>query len=224
MLQRLQLMIGNENIEKIKNTKILIIGLGGVGGYALESLARSGIGNLIIVDYDKIDISNINRQIISLNSNIGEYKTSAFKKRIKDINPDCNVKVINKKITEENINDLFNEEIDYVIDACDTVIVKKLLIKLCLEKNIKLISSMGMGNKLNPERIKIVDIRKTCYDPLAKSLRKYVKNLNTNKKIMVVCSDEKPIVKNFKTISSNAFVPSIAGLMCTSYVINDIIK
>lgn len=224
MLQRLELMIGNENIEKIKNTTVLVIGLGGVGGYAVEGLVRSGIGKLIIVDYDKIDISNINRQIISLNSNIGQYKTIAFEKRIKEINPNCTVEIINKKINEENICELFNEKIDYVVDACDTVIVKKMLIKICLEKNIKSISSMGMGNKLNPEKIRIMDIRKTSYDPLAKTLRKYIKDLKTNKKIMVVCSDEKPILKDSKIISSNSFVPSIAGLMCASYVINDIIK
>ncbi len=224
MLQRLELMIGSSNVEKIKEKTILIIGLGGVGGYAIESLARSGIGKMIIVDYDKIEKTNLNRQIIALNSNIGTYKVDAFYDRIKDINPNCKVIKINQKIDENNILELFEEKIDYVVDACDTVMVKKLLIKICLEKNINIISCMGMGNKLDPSKIKIMDIRKTSYDPIAKVIRKYVKDLKTNKKIMVVCSDEKNISLNSKTISSNAFVPSIAGILCTSYIINDIIK
>ncbi len=221
-LSRLEILIGQEKIEKIKNTTVLIIGLGGVGSFALESIIRNGIENVIIVDNDKIDITNINRQLIALHSNIGEYKTDAFERRIKDINPNCNVKKITKFITEENINELFENKIDYIIDACDTIKVKMELIRIATKQNIKIISSMSMGYKMNPERIRIMDIRKTSYDPIAKKIRKMVRDEKINKKIMVVCSDEKNKKTNTKTIGSNCIVPSTAGLYCASYIINDI--
>jgi len=223
MLDRLELLIGKEKTEKIKNTTVLVIGLGGVGGYAVESLVRSGIEKIIIVDFDKIDISNLNRQIISLKSNIGEYKVDVVEKRIKEIN-DIEVIKIKEFINEENINNLFLYKPDYVIDACDTIKVKKELIRICLKNNIKFISSMGTGNKLNPSKLEIIDVRKTSYDPIAKIIRKMVKDENIKGKIPVICSTEVPIKTNSKTIASNSFVPATSGLLCTSYVINDIIK
>lgn len=222
MLERLQLIV-KDDIEKIVNKTVLIIGLGGVGSYATESLVRSGIKRLIIVDSDKIDITNLNRQLMSLRSNIGEYKTDIWEKRIKDINPECEVIKITKFITNENINEIFKYDIDYIVDACDTLEVKKALIKISIEKNIKLISSMGTGNKLDPSKLQIMDLRKTSYDPIAKILRKYIKDERINKKIMVICSSELPIKNDSKTIGSCSFVPSTAGLLCTSYIINDII-
>lgn len=222
MLDRLELLVGEEKIEKIKNTKVLIVGIGGVGGYTLESLVRSGIENITIVDYDKIDITNLNRQIISLNSNIGNYKVEEAKKRIEDINKKCNVKIINEKISLDNFDILNIENYDYVIDACDTVEVKKEIIRRCLNYNIKFISSMGTGFKMDPSKLKIMDVRKTSYDPLAKIIRKMVKDEKLKGKIMVVSSTEEK-KSNSKTIASNSFVPAIAGLMCTSYVINDIV-
>lgn len=222
MLDRLELLVGKETIEKIKNTKVLIIGIGGVGGYALESLVRSGIENITIVDYDKIDITNLNRQIISLNSNIGNYKVEEAKKRIEDINKKCNIKIINEKISLDNFDILNIEYYNYVIDACDTVEVKKEIIRRCLKNNIKFISSMGTGFKMDPSKLQIMDVRKTSYDPLAKIIRKMVKDEKLKGKIMVVSSTEEKKV-NSKTIASNSFVPAIAGLMCTSYVINDIV-
>lgn len=221
--ERLRLQVKEENLEKIKNTSVLIIGLGGVGSYALESLVRSGIGTLIIVDNDVVDITNLNRQMISLNSNIGMKKVDVWESRIKDINPNCKVIKIDKFITKDNIDILFKENIDYIVDACDTIETKKELIRQSIKRNIKIISSMGTGNKLDPTKLEIIDIRKTSYDPIAKILRKMIKDEKINKKIPVICSKEQSIKTNSKIISSNSFVPATSGLLITSYIINDII-
>lgn len=221
-LKRLELMIGEDNIEKIKNTRVLVLGLGGVGSYAVETLIRSGIGNIILVDYDTIDITNLNRQLMTNQNNIGEFKTSALEKRIKTINPNCNIEIINEKITKDNIEELLTLKPEYIVDACDTIEVKKELILRCKKNNIKLISSMGTGNKFDPSRLKIMDIKKTSYDPIAKILRKFVVDNKINYKVMVVCSDEVPL-KISNPIGSNAFVPGTAGLLCASYIINDIV-
>ena len=216
-------LIGIDNYNKIKSKTIAVIGLGGVGGYAVEALVRSGVENLIVVDYDIVDITNLNRQIISLQNNVGKNKTDVIKDRILSINPNCNVVIINKKLDETNLIEIFNYDIDYIVDACDTVKVKEKLILECIKRNINQISCMGTGNKLNPELLSITDIRKTNYDPLAKRLRKYVKDNNIKEKVMVVSSSEQP-KKVEGCISSISFVPSVAGLLCASYVINDIIK
>ena len=223
-LERLILQIGKENVEKIKNTVVAIIGLGGVGGYALESITRSGIGTIIIIDNDIIDITNLNRQLISTHQNIGQSKVDAWEERIKMINPDCTVIKIKEFITKDNFPIIFQNKINYFIDACDTVSTKKEIIKECTKRNIKIISSMGTGNKLDPSKLEIIDVRKTSYDPIAKIIRKMVKDEHIKAKIPVICSKEQPIKTNCTTISSNAFVPATAGLLCTSYVINDIIK
>ena len=220
-LERLELLVGESNIEKLKNTKVLVLGLGGVGSYAVEALVRSGIGSIILVDYDTIDITNLNRQLMTYRNNVGNLKTKELADRIKTINSSCNVEIINEKITSETVLNLLDLEPDYIVDACDTIDVKKKLILECKKNNIKLISSMGTGNKFDPSRLKIMDIRKTSYDPIAKILRKFVVENKINYKVMVVCSDEKPL-KISNPIGSNAFVPASAGLLCASYVINDI--
>ena len=220
--ERLKLLI-HEKINDIYNKTVLIIGLGGVGSYAVEALVRSGVSNLIIVDNDTISLSNLNRQLMTYHSNIGKYKTDEIEKRILSINPNANITKITEFIDLNNINNLFKNHIDYVIDACDTMIVKLELIRICKRKNIKLISSMGTGNKMDPSRLKIIDIRKTSYDPIAKKIRKMVKDEKINGKVMVVCSDEESKVKIDKEIPSNSFVPATAGLLCASYVINDIV-
>ncbi len=223
MLERLELLIGDK-INDVKTKTILIVGVGGVGGYALEALVRSGISNIIIVDNDKVDITNLNRQIISLRSNIGEYKVDVAEKRIKDINPDCKVTKYNLFLNKDNTYDLFKDnKIDYIVDACDTMEVKKELIRIATTSGIKLISSMGTGNKLDPSKLQIMDLRKTSYDPIAKILRKYVKDMHINKKVMVVCSTEAGVKEKITTIPSNSFVPATAGLLCASYIINDIV-
>jgi len=222
MFERLELIIGDK-VEAIKNKSVLIIGLGGVGGYALEAIVRSGISKVIIVDYDIVDKTNLNRQILALNNTINLKKVDVAYDRIKAINPDCEVIKIDKLIKPDNIELLFEHNIDYLIDACDTVETKKQLIRECVKRKIKIISSMGTGNKLNPSLLKITDIRKTSYDPLAKIIRKMVKDERIKDKIMVVSSIETPIKTENNKIGSNAFVPAMAGLLCASYVINDIL-
>lgn len=224
MFDRTISLIGIERYNKLKNSNILIIGVGGVGGYATEVLVRSGLENITIADYDKIDISNINRQIIALNNNIGKYKTSVLEDRILSINPNVKVTKINEKITKDNIDILFNDKYDFIIDACDSLIVKKLLIKKCSEKKINLISVCGMGKRLDSSKVKICDIRETSYDPLAKSIRKYVKDNNIKGKVMCVFSSEIPIKTNENTISSMIMVPAVAGIKASEYVIKKLIK
>ena len=220
--ERLELLIGNK-INEIHKKNVLVIGLGGVGSYAVEALVRSGIQNITIVDNDIISITNLNRQLMTYQSNIGNYKTDEIEKRIIEINPNCKINKITKFITLENINELFNKKFDYIIDACDTITVKLELIRISKKENIKLISCMGTGNKMDPSKLKIMDIRKTNYDPIAKIIRKMVKNEKIKGKVMVVCSDEVPYTKIKDSIPSNSFVPATAGLLCASYVINDIV-
>lgn len=220
-LERFERLVGS-NIEKIKNKTVLVLGLGGVGSYTVESLVRSGIGKLILVDFDIIDITNLNRQLMTNLNNVGMLKTEVWEERIKSISKECEVTIINDKITTENIEILFQNNIDYLVDACDTIETKKQLIIECIKRKIKLISSMGTGNKMNPQKLEIIDIRKTSYDPIAKILRKFVKDNKIKEKIMVVCSTETP-KKISKPIGSNSFVPATAGLLCTSYIINDIV-
>jgi tRNA A37 threonylcarbamoyladenosine dehydratase len=221
--ERLRALIPDK-FDLIKTKKVLVVGLGGVGGYAVEALVRSGISDITIVDYDVVDITNINRQIIALHSTIGKYKTEVFRNRINDINPDCSVTVNNMKIDDNNINSLFEKDYDYVVDACDTISVKKELIRICLRKNIKLISSMGTAKKLDPTKLEIVDVRKTSYDPIAKIIRKMVKEEKISKKVWVISSTEKPVDTKDNVLGSTAFVPSTAGLLCAKFIINDIIK
>lgn len=216
---RLENLIGTLSLEKLKKSTILIIGLGGVGGYVVEALARSGIGNLILVDYDKVDITNFNRQIIAVSNNIGKYKVDCFKERIESINEECNVITYNIKIDNDNIEKIFNTKIDFVVDAVDDVSAKLSIIKYCLDNNIDFISSMGTGNRLDPSKLTITKLDKTYNDPLARVMRsKFAKK--TQKKITVCTSLELPIkVKDKTVIGSNAFVPSSAGLLIASYII-----
>lgn len=221
MLDRLEILIGDKT-KTLKQKTVLLLGIGGVGGHAFETLLRSGIGTIIVVDNDVIDETNLNRQLLSTNKNIGQYKVDEAKKRQKDINQECKIIKINKFINEENIESLFENKIDFVIDAIDTIKTKKQLIKKCIEKQIKIISVMGTGNKMDPTKLTITDIRKTSYDPIAKEIRKFIKEERINKKIPVVFSDETPIKTD--KIGSNAFVPATAGIFAASYVINELIK
>lgn len=223
MYERIIKLIGEENLNKIKNKTVCIVGLGGVGGFATEAIVRSGVGNVIIVDYDRIDISNLNRQIITNQNNIGKSKVQEMKKRIKSINPNCNITIIEEKIDSNNINLIFQNKIDYLIDACDTITTKEALIIECTKRKIKIISSMGTGNKLNPTLLEICDIRKTSYDPIAKKIRKFVADNKIKDKIPVVYSKEQN-PKFQGNIPSMIFVPATAGLLLANYVIRDIIN
>lgn len=221
--ERLKLLIGVENLEKIKKAKILVIGVGGVGSYLVEGLIRSAISDITIVDFDTIDITNINRQLMTNLDNVGQKKVIEMKKRILSINKDVKVTIVDKYINEDNFDELFKEKYDFICDCCDTLIVKKLLIKKCVKENMNLIISCGMGNKLNPEKIKITTLDKTSYDPICKILRKFVKDSNIKKKIYCIASYEEIIKTNSKIIGSTSFVPSTAGLLMASYVIRKII-
>ena len=194
---RLEKVIGSDNVNDLSKKSVLVLGVGGVGGYVVESLARSNIGTLILVDYDKVEESNINRQIIALNSTIGKSKVDVLEERIKDINSGCKVIKIDKFIDDNNYLELFDNNIDYFVDACDTVLVKKLV---------------------------ITDIRKTVNDPLARILRKFVRDEKINKKVMVLTSSELPIKTGDRTPGSTAFVPSSAGLLIASYIVRSFIK
>lgn len=222
--ERLKKVVGVDNLELLGTKSVLVLGCGGVGGYVVEALVRSGIGEVILVDYDMVEETNINRQIIALNSTIGKLKIDLLEERIKDINSNCNVIKIGKFINQDNYLELFNNKIDYFVDCCDTVIVKKLVMKECLEKDIPFIGSMGTGNKLDPSKLEITDIRKTVNDPLARILRKFVKDEKINKKVMVLSSSELPVKTGDRTPGSTAFVPASAGLLIASYIVREFIK
>lgn len=221
MFERLITLIGEDDVNKLKKANVLIVGLGGVGGYALETLVRSGIYNLTIVDGDIVELSNLNRQIISKRDVIGRPKALVAQARTLEINPDVNLKVINQFISEDNFSLLNIDSFDYVIDACDDLNLKMLLIKNA--EKYKLISSMGTANKMDITRFKITTIDKTSYDPLAKIIRKKIKEKKIRTKFKVVSSDEK-VMKNGTKLGTIAYMPGVSGLLCASYVINDIIN
>ncbi len=222
MFERLINLIGEDVYKEIKSKRILLIGVGGVGSYALESLVRNGFTNITIVDYDKIDITNLNRQLITNSTNIGHSKVIEAILRAKLINPDIEVDGIEKKLTESNIKEILDLDYGFIIDACDDIKVKFSLIENSLHYNYKLISSMGTANKLDPTKLEITTLDKTTNDPIARILRKKVKDAKINKKIYVISSTEVPI-KN-KVLATANLVPSTAGILCVSYIINEIIK
>lgn len=238
---RNELAIGKEGLEKLKNATVAVLGVGGVGSFAVEALARSGIGRLVLVDRDNVDITNINRQIHALLSTIGRPKVELMKERIADINPECEVIALQMFYTEETYEQFFSYDLDFVIDASDTITYKVHLMKECLKRNIPIISSMGAANKMDPTRFRIVDISKTHTDPIAKVIRAKLRKEGIRRGIPVVFSDEKPIIiredvrkevgndqspirKAQMPPSSNAFVPSVAGLIMASYVVRELLK
>ncbi len=228
--QRLGLLVGEDKVDSLAKKHVAIFGVGGVGSYAAEAIARSSIGKITLVDFDDIDITNINRQIPALQSTIGQNKALVMMARIKEINPDCNVRVITQKYLPDNSDIFFTEAYDYIIDAIDMITSKIDLIVQAQNRGIPIISSMGMGNKLDPTKIKIEDIYKTHMCPLAKVLRKELRNRNI-KKLLTVFSEEeprKPIIsiqtEAKRELSGTAsFVPSVAGLIMASRVINDLL-
>lgn len=227
---RTGLIIGDEGIEKLKNSNVIIFGVGGVGSFAAEAIARAGVGNMTIVDFDDVDITNINRQLPALHSTVGKYKVEVMKDRILDINPNINIKAIKDIYNKETSEKLLTEDYDYVIDAIDMVTSKIHLIETCKLKGLEIISSMGMGNKLDPTKIVVTDIYKTSMCPLAKVMRKELKDRKI-KKLKVVYSTEQPQelkqkIMNGKKITpgSISFVPSVGGLTIASVVINDLLN
>ncbi len=228
--ERTRMLIGDTAIDKLEKSSVIIFGIGGVGSFTAEAIARAGVGNITLVDNDSITLTNINRQIIALNSTLGRMKTEVMAERIHDINPLCKVNCINEFILYDNINDVLNKKYDYCIDAVDTVTAKIAIIMRCMELDIPLISSMGTGNKLAPERLEITDIYKTSVCPLAKVMRKELRARGV-KKLKVCYSSEEPktpldseeVTNKRRTPGSVSFVPSVAGLMIGGEVIKDLI-
>ena len=221
-LERCELLLGKEKLNSIQNKKILIVGIGGVGGYTLESLVRLGINNITIADYDTIDSSNLNRQIITNTKNIGMKKVEVAFNRYSEINPNINLTLIKDKITIDNFSDLIKDNYDYIVDACDDTNIKIELINYALNKNIKIITSCGTANRIDSTKLKITTLDKTEYDPLAKKLRSKLRKENKSLKIPVVSSIERPI--KCDGLGSVSYVPATAGLLITNYIINDIYK
>ena len=231
IFKRTEMLIGTDNVKKLQNSHVAIFGVGGVGGYVAECLARSGIGEITVIDNDTVALSNINRQIIALHSTVGMNKTDAVKQRLLDINPKIKVNTINCFFTKDTQNEIDFETFDYIADAIDTVSSKILLAEIANEKNIKIISSMGAGNKLDAAAFKVADIYKTSVCPLARVMRTELKKRGI-KKLKVVYSEEKAITPLIKEDSPNrrttpasiAFVPSVVGLIIGGEIIKDLIK
>ena len=224
---RTELLVGEEGIAKLHNSKVIVFGIGGVGSFVVEALTRAGVGNLILVDNDTICISNINRQIHARQSTIGMIKVEAMKERVISINPNCNVEAKQVFITAENISEIIPSDVDYVVDAIDTVTSKLALAEYCYKNNINIISSMGTGNKIDPTQFRVSDVFKTKVCPLAKVMRKEL-SVRGIKHLKVVYSKETP--KRFnndetlrRTPASIAFVPSVAGLIIAGEVVKDLI-
>lgn len=231
--ERTELLLGKENIEKLKHSKVLVCGLGGVGGAAAEQLVRAGIGTLGIVDADVVAVSNINRQIIATHNNIGKYKVDEFETRLKFINPEVNLIIKKIYLRDETLLNTLLEGWDYVIDAIDTLSPKLNLIRICYQNNIPVVSSMGSGGKTDPMKVKITDISESYNCGLARMLRKRLHRLGIYSGIDVVFSDEKvskeAIVEeeslNKKSnIGTISYMPVIFGCFCASVVIRKLCK
>lgn len=216
-------LIGENALKKLNSSCVAVFGLGGVGSYAVESLARAGVGKLIVVDNDKICESNLNRQLYALHSTVGQLKVDVCEKRIKDINPDISVIKYPTFFDENTLSQFDFWGVDYIVDAIDSVKSKTLLIKTAKERNIPIISSLGTGNKLNNTCFEVCDIYKTEVCPLAKVMRKQLKLCGVES-LKVVYSKEEPKVKGERVVASISFVPSVAGLVLSGEVIKDLIK
>lgn len=220
---RLKLLIGADNVAKLNASTVAVFGVGGVGSFAVEALARSGVGHLILIDKDNVDATNINRQLHALTSTVGRSKVEVMRERIHEINPAAQVDAIQKFLLPgEPVEDFFICRYDYVVDAIDTLTAKIFLVEECTRRGVKIISSMGAGNKLDATRFKVGDIFQTSTDPVAKVMRKKLKERGIAR-LKVVWSDEPPRpVKDF--IGSVAFVPSVAGLIMAGEVVKDLIS
>lgn len=223
IFDRTEKLIGEDKVAGLHNKTVAVFGLGGVGGYVCEALARVGVGHLVLVDHDTVNITNINRQVIALHSTLGMKKTDAFLARLKDINPNIEVTVHDCFFLPENSSIIDFKKLDYVADCVDTVTAKIEIIIKCKEAGTPVISSMGTGNKLDPGQFQIADISKTEVCPLAKVMRKELKNRGI-KKVKVLFSKELPVKTGLRTPASISFVPPVAGLMIAGEIVRDLIK
>ncbi len=244
---RTELLIKKEGLDKLSKAKVAVFGIGGVGSFVVEGLVRAGVKDFVIIDDDKICLTNLNRQIIATRKTIGKYKVDVMKERILDINPDANVETYREFFMPNSESNIINDSLTYVVDCVDTVTAKIEIISKCKELNIPVISAMGTGNKLDPSRFEITDIKKTSVCPLAKVMRKELKKRNIDS-LKVIYSKEEPIkIDEYSNSScktncicppgtqrkcsirnqvpgSISFVPSVAGLMIAGEVVRDIIK
>ena len=224
MLERSKLLFSDEQLNDFSNSNILIVGIGGVGGACFEALVRMGIKNISVVDGDVFSKSNLNRQLLCTKDNIGHSKVNEALLRAKSINPDILVETYEMFLNEANIDEIDYKKYNYIIDCCDTMTTKLLLIKKALEYNIKIISSMGTGNRVDPTKLEIMNIWKTQNDPVAKVMRKMLRDNHIKYKLPVLCSTELPIKTHERIPGSVSFVPNVAGFCIASYVFNDIIN
>ena len=229
-LNRTESLIGKDNIEKLNKSHVVVFGLGGVGSYVVEGLVRAGIGNISIIDNDIVDITNINRQLIANIRTIGKPKVDIAEERALTINPQINISKVQEFVNKDNINDIMSHllslknNIDYVVDAIDTTSSKLEIIKYCYKNNLQLISCMGTGNKLDPTKFEITDINKTSICPLAKIIRKELRNLNIPHLQVLYSKEVSQNVSSTSSPASISFVPSVAGLIIAGKVVNDLIK
>ena len=244
---RTELLIGKEGIDKLKNSKVAVFGIGGVGSFVVEGLVRAGVENFVLIDDDKVCLTNLNRQIIATRKTIGKYKVDVMKERILEINPNANVETHQEFYMSNSESNIINNELSYVVDCVDTVTAKIEIITQCKKLNVPVISAMGTGNKLDPSRFEITDIYKTNICPLAKVMRKELRKRNIDS-LKVICSEEEPIkpdetlecscktncicppgtkrkcAERNQVPGSISFVPSVAGLMIAGEVVKDIIN
>ena len=227
---RTELLVGEEGINKLHNSKVIVFGIGGVGSFVVEALTRAGVGNLILVDNDTICISNLNRQIHATQATVGMIKVEAMKERVISINPKCNVEAKQVFITADNISEIIPSDVDYVVDAIDTVTSKLALAEYCYKNNINIISSMGTGNKMDPTQFRVSDVFKTKVCPLAKVMRHELRKRGV-KKLKVVYSEEMPMTPDKgravpsakrQTPGSISFAPPVAGMIIGGEVIKDL--
>ncbi|MFB5662185.1 ThiF family adenylyltransferase [Alteribacillus sp. HJP-4] len=241
---RNELAIGKEGLEVLRNSSAAVLGIGGVGSFSAEALVRSGIGRIILVDKDNIDITNVNRQLHALLSTVGRSKVDVMKERLLDINPECDIEALKMFYTDETYEDFFKEAPDYIIDASDTITYKIHLIKESIRRGVPIISSMGAANKMDPGSLRVMDLFETANDPIARVMRRELRKAGITDKVEVVFSDETPIqikesarkeivpegaeqsgIRKAKMPpSSNAFVPSVAGLIAAGHVISNLLK
>ena len=230
---RTELLIGEVGLQKLRQSTVMVLGVGGVGSHCIEALARSGVGTLILVDNDTVSLTNINRQSIAYHSTVGQFKTKVMKERILDINPEAEVITHELFVLPENMNEIFDRKVDYIIDAIDTVTAKLALVVYAKEQGIPILSCMGTGNKLHPEMFQIADISKTSVCPLCKVMRKELKARGISH-LKVLFSEEKPIDVSEKDSGEDkgmrralpgsvAFVPPVAGLIIAGEVIREMI-
>lgn len=232
---RLGLLLSEEEIGRLNNSAVMVVGVGGVGAMAAEALARSAVGTIILVDKDEVETSNLNRQILATEDKIGQKKVDVMKERLLSINPRCHV-IAYDCFFDGTKEEIFGQKTDFVIDAIDTITSKLDLIEICQKKGIRIISSLGMGNRMDPSQLRYTTLDKTQDDPLARAMRQIARKREMNLKVPVVISIEKPVIQNKVTnedgktskektpVSSSAFVPNAAGLLLASYTVRELIK